>query len=60
MDRNFISDIIKKLKIKCCDQSDVFFIESSSLSSTRRLKKLEMNEHTGSTIKEIKEYTKYN
>ena len=46
MDRNFISEIIKKLKIKGCDQSDVFFIESSSLSSTRRLKKLEMNEHS--------------
>ena len=30
------------------------------LNDDRAKIKLEMNEHTGSTIKEIKEYTKYN
>ncbi len=46
MDKNFLFDIIKKLKKKGCDQSDVFFLESSSKSSSRRMKNLEKNEQS--------------
>ena len=46
MDKNFLFEIINKLKKKGCDQSDVFFSENFSLSSSRRLDKLEKNEHS--------------
>ena len=52
---------------RLCEKNSDFtekFIKLSSdvhfLNDDRAKIKLEMNEHTGSTIKEIKEYTKYN
>ena len=46
MNKNFVLDIIKKLKNKGCDQCDVFLIDSLSMSSTQRLGKLEKNERS--------------
>mgnify|MGYP001188448228 CR=1 FL=1 len=48
MNKNFVLDIIKKLKNKGCDQCDVFLIDSLSMSSTQRLGKLEKNERSNS------------
>ena len=52
---------------RLCEKNSYFtekFIKLSRdvhfLNDDRAKIKLEMNEHTGSTIKEIKEYTKYN
>ena len=44
MNKNFLEDIIKKLKDKGCDQSDVFFCESSVQSCSSRLGKIEKKE----------------
>ena len=58
--------VIEDDKILCEKNSDFTekFIKLSRdvhfLNDNRAKIKLEMNEHTGSTIKEIKEYTKYN
>ena len=46
MDKNFLQNIINKLKKKGCDQSDVFFVKNSSLNSSVRLNKLEKNEYS--------------
>ena len=48
MDKNFLQEILKKLKVKGCDQADVFFVESLTMSSSRRMKKLEKNEQSES------------
>ena len=48
MDKNFIFKIIEKLKKKGCDQSDVFLTKNFSISSSRRLGKLEKNEQSES------------
>ena len=44
MNKNFLEDIVKKLKDKGCDQSDVFFCESSVKSCSSRLGKIEKKE----------------
>ena len=44
MNKNFLEDIIKKLKDKGCDQSDVFFCESNVQSCSSRLGKIEKKE----------------
>ena len=31
MDKNFLSDIISKLKKRGCDQSDIFFVKNFSI-----------------------------
>ncbi len=48
MDKNFLSDIILKLKKKGCDQSDIFFVKNFSMSSSKRLGKIEKNEQSES------------
>ena len=48
MDKNYLQEIIKKLKKKGCDQADVFFLENLTMSSSRRMKKLEKNEQSES------------
>lgn len=49
MNKNFILEIIEKLKKKGCDQSDVFLVQSISRSSSVRLKALEKNESSQNT-----------
>ena len=46
MDKNFLSDIILKLKKRGCDQSDIFFVKNFSMSSSKRLGKIEKNEQS--------------
>lgn len=48
MDKNFLSDIISKLKKKGCDQSDIFMVKNFSMSSSKRLGKIEKNEQSES------------
>ena len=42
MDKNILNDIIVKLKKLGCDESDVFFSETTTLSSSSRLGKIEI------------------
>ena len=51
MDKNILNDIIVKLKKLGCDESDVFFSETTTLSSSSRLGKIEKTEK--SSISEI-------
>ena len=46
MDKNFLSDIILKLKKRGCDQSDIFYVKNFSMSSSKRLGKIEKNEQS--------------
>ena len=46
MEKDFISDIINKLKKKGCDECDVMAVKSLALSSSQRLGKLEKNERS--------------
>ncbi len=46
MNKNFLEDIIRKLKDKGCDQSDVFFCESNVQSCSSRLGKIEKKENS--------------
>ena len=48
MDKNFLSDIISKLKKKGWDQSDIFMVKNFSMSSSKRLGKIEKNEQSES------------
>ena len=48
MDKNFLFDIVHKLKKKGCDEADVFFVKNFSMSSSRRLRQLEKNEQSES------------
>ena len=51
MDKNILYDIIVKLKKLGCDESDVFFSETTTLNSSSRLGKIEKTEK--SSISEI-------
>lgn len=46
MEKDLISDIIKKLKKKGCNECDVMAVKSLALSSSQRLGKLEKNERS--------------
>ena len=50
MNKNLLEKILKKLKSKGCDESDVIFAEDSTISSSSRLGKIEKTE-----VSEIKE-----
>ena len=51
MDKNFLEDILKKLKSKGADHADVIFSQEESKSSSCRLGKIEKSET--SEVKEI-------
>ena len=51
MNKNFLEEILKKLKKKGCDESDVIYSENKTTSSSSRLGKIEKTET--SEIKEI-------
>ena len=51
MNKNFLEEILKKLKKKGCDESDIIYSENKTISSSSRLGKIERTET--SEIKEI-------
>ena len=46
MNKNFLNDIISKLKTKGCDEADVFYCESNNKNCSSRLGKIEKKENS--------------
>ena len=46
MNKNFLNDIISKLKAKGCDEADVFYCESNNKNCSSRLGKIEKKENS--------------
>ena len=49
MNKNFLNDIISKLKTKGCDEADVFYCESNNKNCSSRLGKIEKKENSYTT-----------
>ena len=46
MNKNFLNDIISKLKTKGCDEADVLYCESNNKNCSSRLGKIDKKENS--------------